>query len=398
MAKYQVTAIGLDNKKLTETIDARDEDDFRKIMRSRSLVPVKFKVLEEKGTNYRMKPDETAEFCRQLASMLSSGITAVRAMDILKQRDFKPKLKAVYEKLHKDVLQGLSIAEAMRLQGKVFPELLINMMASGEASGQLENTTDKMATHYEKEHRLNGKIKSAMRYPKILAVATVGVVFIIFIFVLPSFFDMLEGMEGVELPLITVIIVGISNFLISWWYIILIAALIIVAGVQYLLSIHKVKLSYDKLLLHMPVIGKLLKVIYTARFSRTLSSLYSSGVSMISALEIVGTIVGNKYVESQFPEFVRDVRNGDPLSDSIRKVDGFDNKLPNTILIGEEAGRLDSMLASTADAFDYEAEMATGALVALAEPVMIVVMAVVIMVVILAVMLPMMSLYSGFSG
>jgi len=115
---------------------------------------------------------------------------------------------------------------------------------------------------------------------------------------------------------------------------------------------------------------------------------------MIRALEITGTIVINKYVESQFPDFIKDVRNGEPLSESVRKIDGFDNKLPNTILIGEEAGRLDAMLISTADAFDYEADMATGAIVALVEPVMIVIMAMVILVVILSVMLPMASLYN----
>jgi len=395
MPKYKYTALNVDNNKITDIVDARDEDDFRKILRGRNQVPLKFKAQDEQRANYRMKANEVAEFCRQLASMLSSGITAVRSLEILKERDFKPKLKAVYESLHKEVQQGLAISEAMQRQGKAFPLLLINMIASGEASGQLENVTERMAMHYEKEHRLNGKIKSAMRYPKILGIATICVVLIIFVFVLPNFFKLLSGME---LPLITRIVIAVSNFLIARWYLLLIVVLVVIVIVQYLLSIYKVRLAYDKAKLKLPVIGKLLKIIYTARFARTLSSLYSSGVSMIRALEITGTIVMNKYIESQFPELVKNVRNGEPLSESVRKIIGFDNKLANTILIGEEAGRLDSMLVSTADAFDYEAEQATGALVALAEPVMVIIMAIVIMLVLLSVMLPMASMYSSFGS
>jgi len=396
MPKYQFTALDIENNKVADVVDARDEEDFRKIMRGRDLVPQKFRIIDEKRHNYRLKANEVAEFCRQLASMLSSGITAVRAMDILRQRDYgKPKLKNIYERLYKDVQQGVSVSEAMQLQGRAFPELLVNMFASGEASGQLESVTDKMATHYEKEHRLNGKIKSAMRYPKILGVTTFIVIIIIFILVLPEFIGMLQGL-GTELPLVTIIIMNISDFLVLRWYLLLIAVLIVVAIIQYLLSIYRIKLAFDKFKLKMPVIGKLLKIIYTARFARTLSSLYGSGVSMIRALEITGTILLNKYLESQFSDLVKNVRNGEALSEAVRKIDGLDNKLPNTILIGEEAGRLDTMLVSTADAFDYEAEQATGALVALAEPVMLVIMALVIMMVLLAVMLPMASMYNSF--
>jgi len=325
--------------------------------------------------------------------MLSSGITAVRAMQILKERDFKPKLKTVYEKLHNNVQQGLAVSEAMQLQGNAFPELLINMFASGEASGQLESVTDKMATHYEKEHKLNGKIKSAMRYPKILGFATLAVVLIIFVFVMPNFINLLLGFD-ITLPLPTRIMIGLSSFLVTRWYVLLIVVLVLVVLVQYLLSIYKIRYAFDKAKLRMPGVGKLLKTIYTARFARTLSSLYGSGVSMIRAIEITGTIVMNKYIESQFPELIKDVRNGEPLSESVRKIDGFDNKLPNTILIGEEAGRLDAMLVSTADAFDYEAEQATGALVAYAEPIMLVVMGIIIMLVLLSVMLPMAEMYN----
>ena len=395
MAKYKYSAIDAKKKRVKAVVDARDESDLRKILRERNLIPVKFSIVAEKDSGYRLKPDEVSDFCRQLSSMLASGITGLRALEILKERDFKSGLKQVYEKLHFDVGRGHTISEAMLFQPRAFPELLTNMFASGEAGGHLEDVTEKMATHYEKEHKLNGKIKSASRYPMILGVATLLVMLAIFLLVLPKFFAVLEGFE---LPMITRIVISISNFLKDNWYFLIIGVFVFIVVIRYILSIPRVRLKYDGLKLRLPAIGKLLKIIYTARFARTLSSLYSSGITMLHALEITGTIITNKYIGNQFTQLIKDVRNGESLSDAIRKIDGFDNKLPNTILIGEESGRLDTMLISTADSFDYEAEQATTAIVSFMEPVMVIVIAMVILVVILSVMLPMMTLYGSLGA
>jgi len=161
------------------------------------------------------------------------------------------------------------------------------------------------------------------------------------------------------------------------------------------MRIRKVALKVDRLKIRVPIIGKLLKIIYTARFARTLSSLYTSGISMLNALEITRTTISNTYIENQFDEVIKSVRNGEFLSESVAMVDGFDKKLSATILIGEETGRLDAMLESTAESFDYEAEMATGRLVQLLEPVMIVILAVVVGGIMLAVMMPIMTLYQN---
>lgn len=392
MPKYSYTAVDLNNNKVKAVTDAKDDADLRKKLRSQNLVPINYKTLDEKSTGYRIKANEIAEFSGQLAGMLGSGITAVRALEILKDRDFKEKLKQIYTKLHRDVQQGVTLSEAMRVQGRAFPELFINMYASGEASGQLEQVAKKMASHYEKEHRLNGKVKSAMTYPTLLFIVTIVVVMLIFIVVLPKFFDLFKD---TGLPAITQVMVNISHFLTSRWYVLIIVVLIMFALFQYLGTIHKIKIIIDHFKLRFPVVGKLLKIIYTARFARTLASLYTSGISMLNALEITSTIVGNKYIENQFDEVIKNIRNGYPLSESIGQINGFDKKLATTILIGEESGRLDSMLESTAESFDYEAESATVRLVQLVEPVMIVVMAVVIGVVMLAVMLPIISMYQN---
>ena len=392
MPKYGYTAVDLQNNKVNDIADAKDYDDLKKILRDQNLVLIRHREIEDSKKSYRLKANENADFSRQIASMLGSGITVVRALEILKDRDFAPRLREVYEKIYKDVQQGSTLSEAMKLQEGSFPPMLVNMYASGEASGQLEQVAKKMGVHYDKEHHLNGKIKTAMTYPTILLVVTVVVVMLVFTVILPSFFEMFEDME---LPAITQAIVGISKFLQTYWYLVMIGVLCVAAAWQYLIRIRSFALKVDMLKLRVPVIGKLLKIIYTARFARTLASLYTSGISIIGALELTRTIISNKFIEDQFDELTTDVRNGELLSAAIGKIKEFDKKLSTTILIGEESGRLDTMLESTAESFDYEAEMATGRLVQLVEPIMIVIMAVVIGAIMLAVMLPLISLYQS---
>jgi len=396
MPKYFYTALDLQNKKQTGELDARDEDDLRRLLRAQNLIPTKYIVVEDKQARYRMKALEIGEFCRQLSSMLASGITIVRIMEILKDRDFTSRVKRVYDKIHRDVLMGYTLSEAMRLQNKTFPELLINMMASGEASGQLERVADKMATHYEKEHRLTSRAKSAMTYPIILLIVTIGAVLLLFLLVLPNLFTMFEGME--DLPGLTVFMINTSMFMQSYWYVVIIAALIIIFLIQLLLSVSRIRYHFDHFKLKAPIMGKLMKIIYTARFSRTLSSLYSSGIPMLRALEITATIINNKYIADQFDDVITNVRNGESLAIAIGKIDGFDKKLTTTVMIGEESGRLDAMLESTAEAFDYEAEVALDKLVQMIQPVMIVVMAVIIGTVMISVFMPLMNLYQSMNA
>lgn len=395
MPKYKYTAVDIENKKVTDIAEARNEAELGRLLRGQKLVLIKCKDIQAKTATHRLKANETAEFSRQLASMLGSGITVVRAMDIIKERDFKPPLKLVYERLHRDVQLGFTLSEAMKLQGRAFPELFVNMYASGEASGQLEQVAQKMAVHFDKEHRLNGKVKSAMTYPMVLFGVTVIVIMLIFTVILPTFFTLFED---IEIPALTRGIIAVSAFLQKYWYMLIIGLLVFIALWQFITRYRSVALQVDTVKLKLPVIGKLLKIIYTARFARTLSSLYSSGLSMITALEISATIIRNTYIEDQFGELIKDVRNGDPLSRAVGAVDGFDVKLPASILIGEESGRLDSLLESTADSFDYEAEMATGRMVQLLEPAMIIFMAAVICFVMLAVMTPLLTLYQSIGG
>lgn len=392
MPVYKYTAKNLQSQLIKGTMEAASAETVRRTLRQNNEFAMKIQEVQEHHKAYQLKPMELSDFSRQIASMLGSGITMIRAIKIMEERDVKPAIKKVYGLLYQEIQRGNTLSYAMEATDGSFPELLINMYKSGEASGQMEGTARKMADHYEKEHKLRGKIKSAMTYPVILFFITVAVVVLIFTLILPQFFTLFEG---IELPAITRLMIAISNSMTSYWYIYLIGLLIIIALGGFLVTVPSVKRGLDHFKLKIPKIGKLMKIIYTARFARTLSSLYSSGLAMINALTIGGATIGNSYLQGQFPAVIEQVRNGEPLSASIKLIDGFDAKLVATIYIGEESGNLDSMLESVADSFDYEAEMATTRLVTFIEPIMIIIMASIVGGIMLSVMLPIMTLYQN---
>ncbi len=392
MPIFKYKAKNIESKIIQGTMEASDPDTVRRLLREEQIFLIKIKEMEVVKKPYKLKSSELSDFSRQMAGMLGSGISVIRAIKIMEERDVKPAIKKVYTIIYDEIQRGNTLSEAMEVSGGSFPELMINIFKAGEASGQLEDAARKMADHYDKEYKLKGKIKSAMTYPIILFGVTILVVILVFTLILPQFFTLFDD---IELPALTKAMLVISNSLTQYGLFYIIGLLILIATALYLRSIPQIRLAMDRFKLKIPKIGKLLETIYTARFARNLSSLYSSGLSMINALNIGGTTVGNAYILSQFAQVVDLVRTGEPLSSAIESVDGFDAKLVATIYIGEESGRLDEMLENVSDAFDYEAEMATTRLVTFIEPIMIIFMAIVVGAIILSVMLPIMTLYQN---
>jgi type IV pilus assembly protein PilC len=316
-------------------------------------------------------------------------------MNILAQRNLRPHVKKICDELILDLQRGSTLSEAMANRGRAFPELLVNMIRAGENTGKLDATCEKMAVTYDKEHRLNAKVKQALVYPIILVVLIIGVVLVIFTFVLPQFMGLFENME---LPLPTRIVMGISDFLIAWGMWLLIGVVAAVAALIALLRQPGPRRAFDHFKLMLPKVGHLLRIIYTARFARTLSSLYVSGISMIQALTIARTTIGNAYIASQFDGVIEALGNGRTLSQALSTVDGFEQKLRSIVLIGEESGNLEKMLESVADQYEYDSEMATQNLVTLIEPILIVFMALIVVAVIISVLLPIYQLYSNIGA
>lgn len=396
MARFRYTAKSMNGKTARGTMEVPTESALQQSLKEQGLFLVDAKNLTEAEGYRKLKPAQLASFCRELSTLLNSGISLVRALDIISQQEgMTPYEKEIYQAVLLDVKKGISLSEAMETK-HCFPDLMLGMIRSGEGTGNLDKVTDRLALQYDKDNRLNQQIRSAMTYPMILLVLCVAIVILIVTFILPQFQSLFDEME--ELPAITQVLVNLSDFLTQKWYLAILAVGLLVMAVRLIVGIPAVRWGVDYLKVHMYGFGKLCKVIYTARFARTLSSLYSSGMPIATALGIAGNTIGNRYVEEQFEQVTVQVRSGVPLSQALAGVDGLMKKLSSTIRIGEESGRLDTMLDSIAEALEVESEAATKRIVTLLEPILICVMACVVAFIMVAVMLPIYQSYSALEA
>ena len=395
MGEFKYKAKNLDNKTIKGRLEAKNKDELFGRLKAQGYVAFSItEVVQEEVRPVRLKSLELAEFSRNVGTMLGSGISIIKTISIMMEQAATKNQKLAYQQLYEIINEGNTLSYAMQKLENTFPELMINMYRSGEVSGGLEKSAMKMAEYYEKDHRLNGKIKMSMAYPLVLLGLTIGVVLLMYLVILPNFFTLFDNFK-IELPLITKIVLGMSKAVSSYWYLLLIGVVILAAGVRKAAAIPKVAVAIDEFKLKIPKIGKLLRIIYTARFARTLSALYSRGVNMMDSVAISAKIIGNKYVAGQFADVVSRIKDGNQLSASLKDVIGIDTRLASSVSIGEETGRLDDMLNSMADSYDYDAEVAVAKLLTYIEPLMIIIMAGVVGVTILSILLPMFQIYSS---
>lgn len=395
MTVFKYTAKNMEGKMFRGTMDVPNENLLSKALREQGLYLVRAKSGEGRGAK-KLTSKQLSEFNGELSNLLASGVSLVRALDIISNEEgVTPFARQVYTAVLAEVKKGVSLSEAMEQQG-VFQELMLGMIRSGESNGNLDAVTGRLAIHYQKEAKLNQQVKSAMAYPLFLLVLCLVIVVVLVTFVLPQFEELFAEMETLPLP--TVILMGVSDFLTESWLFVLLGTAALVIVFRLALGLPKVRRAIDSAKVHLPVIGKLNKIIYTARFARTMSSLYSSGMPIVAALKTAGETIGNKYVEDQFEEAGAKVRSGVALSEALGQIDGLLKKLSSTIFVGEESGRLDFMLDSIADSMEQEAQEATKRLVSLLEPLMIVLMAIVVGFVVVAVMLPIYASYGAIEN
>ena len=397
MAKYQYTARDRQGKIVEGIMHASDEDDLYRRLKEEDKFLIDGSETMKDQNSRQLPALMLSEFNRELGDMLSAGVTLVRALGILSQEETrKAKERAAIAQVLKLVRQGQSISDAMEQQRGAFPLLMVNMYRAAETSGKLADTAKRLAVHYEKEHQLNTRVKGATIYPKVLSVLLVVVVVFIMSFILPQLSDLFDNLTTLPLP--TRILFGISEFIGSYWQALLIGLIIIFILGFILSKMPAVKLFKDKVKLKIPVAGKLFMIIYTARFARSLSSLYSAGIPIITAMQIARRTIGNRYVEKQFDGAISQLRAGKPLSEVLDGIYGFRKKLPSVVRGGEESGDLVQMLDAMADSFDYESEMAVGRLISYMEPILIVFMALVIGFIMIAVMLPIYESYTAIGS
>ena len=389
---FRYTAKDIDGRTVRGTMEAADYDALYAQLLEQGLYP---QHITGRGADRRprtLRPQELSDLCRQLSTLLASGVSLVRALTIISRDEgISAGLRRVYESVLSEVRKGSSLSDALEAQ-QVFPALMLGMVRAGEGSGRLE----RLAVHYEKAHQMNQQVRSALMYPMILAVLSVAVVIVIVTFVLPQFSDLFSTMDS--LPAVTLALMAFSDFMVTKWYLLLLGLAALAAALRALLRSPSVRLALDRCRLTMPVFGRLHRIICTARFARTISSLYASGLPIITALQTARDTIGNAYIASQFDAVLAQVRSGVSLSAALESVDGFQRKLCSSIAVGEETGQLDSMLDSIADSMEYDAQQASRRMMTILEPMLIVLMAFVVGFIIIAVMSPIIGSYSAIEG
>ena len=395
MKSFSYVAKSQAGKQVKGTINAEDERDFKAQATAKGLEILKYeeKDISEKKTLKKFSTKDLAFNCRQLAAMLTSGLTLVKALDILSKEQPNEQAKQIWQSVYENVQKGESFSSSLEMYSGVFPDFLISMVAAGESSGSLDVIMQRMSDHYAKENKMNNTIKGAMTYPIILGVLCIGVIVAMFTFIMPQFAGMYDDPE--KIPAFTQVMLKFSDSLVHYWYIYIIVIGAIIFGVTYMMKIPSTRLKWDKFIIKGPVFGPLVVKIYTARFSRTLSSLYSSGIPMVECLQRSSAILGNRYISEKFVDVVDEVKQGETLSSSIQRTEIFDSMFCSIIFVGEESGALDTILSKTSEYYDEEADSAVARLVSLLEPVMIILMGIAVCCLLLAVF-P--ALYGAFEN
>jgi general secretion pathway protein F len=400
MPVYEYSAIDEKGKTKTGIIDAESALAARQKIRGLGSFPVSIKEIYDSGSKKqtprqfsisrfftRIKAGDTAMMTRQLSTLLSAGLPLVTAMDTLIPQTKSHAFKAMLAQIKDTIVEGNSFANALGMYPNVFSTLYTNMVRAGESSGTLEIVLERLADVTENQQALKQRIQSAMAYPILMSLIGISVLFFLLTNVVPQITTIFEDL-GQTLPTPTIILIHISSFMESWWWMFLIAAGVMAFSIQQIKRTVKGKYYWDRTRLRLPVFGNLMRKLAISRFSRTLGSLLENGVSMLSALDIVKNISDNSLIIQAVENASEYVSKGQSLAVSLAESDIFPSLPIQMIRVGEQSGELEPMLGKVADIFEREVESSILSLTALMEPIMILLMAVIVGFIVLSICLP----------
>ncbi len=398
MAKFKYRAMNSDGEKIEGSYEADSKNEVIDFISGNGYYPLKVEEVIESTNitlnfNKKVKLKDLSVFCRQFYTMLNAGVPILTCLEILSSQIENQKLRQATKEVNDDVAKGEVLSDSMRKHSNVFPELLVSLVASGEASGNLEDIMLRMATHYEKENKITNKVKSALIYPTVLGIVSIGAVVFILTYVMPTFTEIFEQ-SGTVLPWSTKFLLALSSGIKNYWYYIIIVIGLAAFGLNIFLKSDEGKYISSDLKLKLPILKKLNQMIIVSRFTRTLSTLIASGLPLIEALKIVSEVAGNKLAEAEILKIRDKVVKGESLYTSMRESGIFPEMLYSMVKIGEETGALDDILNKTADFYDEELEAIIQTSVALMEPVLIVIMGLIIGFMVASIMIPMFDTYS----
>jgi len=389
MPQFTYTARSTSGDLRSATVDAPNRDEVIKQLKQQRLSVVKIDEgsATKKKRMGRIKMRDIVIFTRQFSTMINSGLPLVQALDILAQQSENPALKDVTRQVVFDVESGNTVADALRKHPKAFTELYVNMVAAGEAGGILDTILMRLAVFMEKNDALVRKVKGAMIYPAVIMSVAAIAITVLLIFVIPTFQTMFSS-ANIALPLPTRIVIGLSHALRTYWYVVAAAIGLAVFSTKRFYATPDGKLTIDRLMLKAPVLGDVIRKSAVSRFTRTLGTLISSGVSILDGLEITAKTSGNRVIQDAIMESRASIAGGETIAAPLKKSEVFPPMVISMIAVGEQTGGLDEMLTKIADFYDEEVDAAVSGLLALMEPVMIVFLGVVVGGMVVAMYLP----------
>lgn len=396
MAQYNYKAMDKNGKAKKGSIEAINLDKAKEKLKSEGLIvqDIKEQGAGKKGGGKKVKDKDLAVFCKQFSAVLNAGVTIISALEMMSEQLENKTLKRALQEAQSYVQKGGTLADAFKLNPKVFPPIMINMTAAGEMSGNLEICFDRLTTHFETANALHSKVKGAVTYPIVILIVVVAVVAVLLVGVIPQFSQMFDDL-GSELPAATQMLVNLSNFLQHKWYILVIIVATIVFGLKAFGKTEPGSLMYAKIGIKFPLFGNLTIKSAAATFSRTMATLMASGISLIDAVEQVAKMINNRIIREALLDAKTQIAKGVPLSKPLRDCGIFPPMLPQMTKIGEETGNIEDMMDKVADYYEMEVNDATDALTAAMEPLIIVIMGVVVGGIVMAIYSPMLSMYDA---
>jgi type IV pilus assembly protein PilC len=387
MASFTYTAREARGALKSATVDATSREDAIAQLKKQRLNVIKIDEQVKKKKAGKVPMRQIVIFTRQFSTMINSGLPLVQALTILAEQSEDANLKEITKQVVFDVESGNTVADALRKHPSAFTELYVNMVAAGEAGGILDTILMRLAVFLEKNDALIRKVKGAMIYPGVIMTVAAGAILVLLIFVIPTFQRMFAE-AGIPLPFPTRIVIGLSQGLQQYWW----AVIGVIAGAIFMVRNYyrtqNGKLTIDRLMLKMPVLGDVLRKSAVSRFTRTLGTLIGSGVSILDGLEITAKTAGNRVIQDAIMESRASIAGGETISAPLKKSQVFPPMVISMINVGEQTGGLDEMLAKIADFYDEEVDAAVSGLLALMEPVMIVFLGIVVGGMVVAMYLP----------
>lgn len=401
MPAFSYIAINLTGKRVRGSIDAVSMETAKVSLRSAgyTVIEIKSPSVLERDINipFLGKPSakDMAVFCRQFVSILRAGVPLSDVLGMLSQQTENKRLAAAVREIQADVEKGETLAGAMRRQNKVFTPMMVNMVAAGEDSGNLEDSFEQMEVYYDKAKKTRSAVVKAMIYPCVLLVVMLAVLVVMMTKIIPSFLETFEQMDA-ELPKLTQGVMAVSDWFVKWWWLLLLILVVLVVGCIIFNRTSKGRHFFGLIARKAPVFGRLSVRSACSTLTRTLSLLLGSGLTLLDSLELTANNMQNIWFEDAVHTVSTLVSEGWPLAVSLRDTGLFPAMMVNLVSVGEEAGDLQGSLAKVADYYDEEVADATARLLSLLEPAIILLMAGFVVIIVLSIFLPMLSMTHAY--